>query len=116
MVQPRGREFREAVGETDGRLGRGVEEGGVKAELAKLRGDRVDEFGAAVTHIHAPQPGEAIEELAAHRVLHIDAFAGDDDVRSMRMHLVVIREGMEVESSVESLKRRGEACHEGTEP
>ncbi len=116
VLDPLRREAGEALGEADGGFGGAVEKRGIERELPHLRAHGVDDLGAAVTHVHAPQTGEAIEELAAARVLHENAGAGDDDVRALRVHGVVVREGVEVKALIERLERSRGACHARNEP
>ena len=107
MLEPRRARAGEPLGEADGGLGGAIEKGRVERDLPHLRGDGVDDLGAAVAHVDAPQAGEAVEELAALRVLHKNAGAGDDDVRAVRVHLVVIGERVEVESAASSCRWSG---------
>ena len=55
--------------------------GVVVGELARLRGDRVGDLGAAIADVDAVEPGEGVEEALAVAVLDVDAGAAGDDPR-----------------------------------
>jgi hypothetical protein len=69
--------------------------------LPHLLFDGVDDGGAIVADIHAPKPGESIEESAAVGIVQPAAFPANDDMRTERVKLVVGRKWMEVVLPVE---------------
>ena len=93
--------FCEKVGDADGGFGGGIEERGVIRELAHLLVDGLDNGGAVVTDIHAPEAGETVEEAAVVLVYEETPIAGLDDMRAGFVHVGVVGEGMEVELAVE---------------
>ena len=53
--------------------------GMIIGQFLGLRGNRVCHLGAAITHIHAVEPGECVEQLDAVAVGDVDALAAADD-------------------------------------
>ena len=105
VIEPPRRECGKFCGEFNGGFGRGVEKRWVVAEPLHLPGRGVNEFAAPVADIHAPQPGETIEESAAILILHVHAAPAADDVRALRVQFLVIRERVQVVFRVELLER-----------
>jgi hypothetical protein len=64
---------------------------------------RVGDLGTAVADIHAPQTGQAIEELATVYIGHPAAAPRINDVRSLSVELVVIRERVDVVRPIQQL-------------
>ena len=67
----------------------------VVVELAQLRGDRIDDFTAAVTDIDAPQAADAVQHAVAIRVIDKGSVSlCDDGACSLCLQSVEIGEGM----------------------
>jgi hypothetical protein len=72
---------RELLGQRDGGLGDVVPERAVRRHLAHLRGRRLGELRAAVTHVGEPQSRGRVEVAVAVGVVDVGALtAGDDEL------------------------------------
>jgi hypothetical protein len=87
------RQVGETLGEVEGRAVREDAERLVAGELAHLRHRRLDDLGAPVADVHAPQACGAVEVALAVLVPDVDAIpSGDDElVAADGMH---VREGV----------------------
>jgi hypothetical protein len=68
VLQRSGRYLDELLGQLDGRLRAEMEIAGRVGQFLHLLGGGVDNALLAVTHIHAPQAGERVEQFVAGRV------------------------------------------------
>jgi hypothetical protein len=102
VMEARGRERGQLRGQTDRRLGGGVEEGRIEGDRAHLLGNGVGDLQAAVAHVRAPEAGEAVEDLAAVLVDERRAARRTDHVRARLVHGALVGEGMEVVRLVEA--------------
>jgi len=94
-----------AVGEADDRLVRVGREQMVVAEIGHRLGRRLAQFGAAIADVDAPQPGAAVDQLAALAVAHPHARGTGDDRRAVLQMVGDRGRGMEDALPVHLLKR-----------
>ena len=69
--------------------------------MAHLPVHGLDNRGAVVADIHAPQTGQAIEESAVVLIDQKTTITGLDELRSRLVHVGVMREGMEVKLTIQ---------------
>ena len=69
--------------------------------MAHLPVHGLDNRGAVVAYIHAPQTGQAIEESAVILIDQKTSIAGLDELRPGLVHVGVMREGMEVKLTIQ---------------
>ena len=66
--------------------------------------DGVDDLTAAIAHVHAPKPRQAIQQPPAGRIGQVAAIGGDDHLSALTVHLEMIREGVQMKRSVRLLQ------------
>ena len=69
--------------------------------MAHLPVHGLDNRGAVVAHIHAPQTGQAIEESAVILLDQKTSIPGLDELRPGLVHVGVMRERMEVKLTIQ---------------
>ena len=91
-----GRQFRH-------RLVTGPEEIVVIGQLRHLGCRRLDQFGPAISDIHAPQPGHAVEDTVPVTVVDVMALGMGDDPRALPAQIPVISERRHVMRRIQGL-------------
>src|SRR5262245_59195899 len=66
--------------------------------------NRLDNFFASVTDIHAPKPSQTIEQAAARGIREETALARSNNLRSLLMHFLMIRERMQMKRAIRLLQ------------
>jgi len=90
LVQARRRELNEPLGQLEGLRVRHVE-GRCVVEFGGLVGNRLHDLGTRVAGVHAPQPGDAVEDLAAFRRPEVHVLGAREQARRL-LELPVRRE------------------------
>jgi hypothetical protein len=107
VIQVVRRELRQLRRELDRRLGGALEEAVVVGQLGHLLRRHRAEFRPPVADVHAPQPGEGIQQLVALAIPDIDALAARQQPRAALGQRRVVVERMQVVGGIELLQGAG---------